>query len=71
MTGYQKFLLELSEQIPVINTLGYWGADGIFYSLEDKESPYWEQLNEYQILQYNYIFGKEHRNLSFFALNEE
>lgn len=65
MTGYQKYLLELSEEIPVINTLGYWGADGSFYELDDPDSPYAEKINEYHILEYNYIFGKEDRVLSF------
>ena len=28
LTGYQKFLLELKEDIPVINAFGYYGRDG-------------------------------------------
>lgn len=67
MTGYQEYLLDLQEQIPVINTLGYWGADGNFYELDDESSPYYEALNEYQVLQYNYIFGKDNRYLPFFG----
>lgn len=68
MTGYQKYLLALSEEIPVVNTLGYWGADGNFYELDDKESPYWKRLNGYHILEYNYIFGQDKRNLELFTL---
>ncbi len=66
MSGYHRFLLDLQKQIPVINALGYWGADGVFYELDDEESPYYEALNEYQILEYNYIFGKENRYLPLF-----
>lgn len=68
MTGYQKYLLELSEEIPVINTNGYWGSDGVFYELKDQSSPYWEKLNDYNILEYNHIFGKDDRYLPFFTL---
>lgn len=73
MTGYQKYLLALSEEIPVINTLGYWSADGSFYELKDQTSPYAEKINEYHILEYNDIFGKKDRVLSFLELkgNEE
>ncbi len=67
MTGYQEYLLDLSEQVPVINVMGYWGADGVFYELDDKESPYYELVNEYNILEYNDIFGGDNRYLDFFA----
>lgn len=67
MTGYQEYLLDLSQEIPVLCAQGYWGADGNFYDLEDESSPYYERICEYQILQYNDIFGKENRYLEFFA----
>ena len=67
MTGYQKYLLELQEEIPVLNAQGYWTADGSFYELDDKSSPYYDRINEYNILEYNYIFGQEDRNLNMFS----
>ncbi len=67
MTGYQKYLLALSEKVPVINTVGYWGDNGSFYELDDPDSPYAETLNEYRILEYNYIFGKQNRELELFG----
>ncbi|MCD8337398.1 MAG: LTA synthase family protein, partial [Lachnospiraceae bacterium] len=51
MTGYQEYLLDLSEEVPVINSIGYWGADGVFYDLDDEESPYFELINNYNILE--------------------
>ncbi|MCD7840993.1 MAG: sulfatase-like hydrolase/transferase, partial [Lachnospiraceae bacterium] len=69
MTGYQEYLLDLSEEIPVINSIGYWGADGVFYELDDKDSPYYELINEYNILEYNDIFGGDNRYYDFFTLN--
>ncbi len=67
MTGYQKYLLDLSEEVPVINPLGYWGADGNFYELDDKDSPYYDLVNDYNILEYNDIFGGDNRYREFFA----
>ena len=67
MTGYQKYLLDLSEKIPVLAAGGYWTKDGDFYTLDDEESPYYEMVNDYHILEYNYIFGKDSRYLDFFS----
>lgn len=69
MTGYQKYLLDLQKEVPVINTLGYWGSDGKFYDLDDESSPYYEMLGEYRIVQYNDIFGKKNRYLPFLTLS--
>jgi phosphoglycerol transferase MdoB-like AlkP superfamily enzyme len=67
MTGYQKYLLDLSEEIPVLAAGGYWGANGEFYELDDEDSPYFDKVNEYNILEYNYIFGKSNRDLELFG----
>jgi phosphoglycerol transferase MdoB-like AlkP superfamily enzyme len=70
MTGYQKYLLDLSEDIPVLAAGGYWTKDGDFYELKDEESPYFERINDYNILEYNYIFGKDKRCLELFELQD-
>ena len=67
MTGYQKYLLALSEKIPALCAQGYWGDDGNYYELEDESSPYYDLINEYNILEYNDIFGGKDRDLEFFA----
>lgn len=68
MTGYQSYLLDLSKEIPVINTVGYWGDNGNFYELDDESSPYYDRVQEYNILEYNYIFGGNDRYLELFKL---
>lgn len=68
MTGYQEYLLDLSGEIPVLTAGGYWTKDGEFYELDDETSPYFEKVNEYNILEYNYIFGKGNRCLELFEL---
>ena len=67
MTGYQKYLLALSEKIPALCAQGYWGDDGNYYELEVESSPYHDLINEYNILEYNDIFGGKDRDLEFFA----
>ncbi len=70
LTGYQEYLLEMSREIPVLNALGYWDSEDSFYELQDETSPYYEKINEYNILEYNYILGKKNRYLPFFTLSE-
>lgn len=70
MTGYQNYLLQLSEELPVLAAGGYWTKDGAFYALNDEESPYFDKVNEYHILEYNHIFGKKNRCLELFNLRE-
>ncbi len=65
-TGYLDYLTDLRQEIPSINALGYWSADGTFYELDDTTSPYYERLQEYRMLEYNNIFGKEEQVSSFF-----
>ena len=57
MTAYQKFLLSLQEEVPVLNINAYLTRQGDwkFYTEEFwKDNP----LNYYQYIQYNNIFGK-------------
>lgn len=68
MTGYQRYLLDLQEEIPVLNAIGYWTKDGDFYELSDKTSPYFDLVNDYNILEYNYILGGKNRYLELFNL---
>lgn len=70
LTGYQKFLKEVQEQVPVLTANGYWGADGKFYHVKDESSPYYELLQEYAILQYNDLMDPKHRVEDFFELAE-
>lgn len=66
LTGYQKFLANLREEVPVITAQGYIGADGKFYQISDKSSPYYEKVWEYSVLQYNCMFDQKNRVDSFF-----
>ena len=69
MTGYQKFLSQLWETAPVINTVGIGDAQGNWYG-ENAALP--EELDgaieDYKVLLYNNVFDKKDRVESFFTL---
>ncbi len=67
LTEYNKYLLELSETLPVINTVGYIDKDDNYYKWSDV-SPYTELLGEYEKLQYNCIFDAENMNKNTFYI---
>ena len=71
MTGYQKYLLELWQTAPVINTVGVRGAAGTWYG-ENEALPadLEEAVDGYQLLLYNNIFDKSDRLADFFSLTE-
>lgn len=66
--GYQEFVSKVREQVPVITKYGYIGENGQFYENDDKESPYYEILWQYNILQYNNLFDVKNRVDSFFEV---
>lgn len=68
MTGYQKYLSDLREEVVAINVRGYWGENGNYYELEDESSPYYDKLQEYRNIQYNNMFDE--RNEEFFFLKK-
>lgn len=65
---FAAYLLTLRESIPVINSVGYKGADGVWYSL-DEPSPYSEMIEQYKCVQYNGMFDTEN-NRSMFRINQ-
>ncbi|MDY3250779.1 MAG: LTA synthase family protein [Candidatus Choladocola sp.] len=64
-TGYQQFLRQLQEKLPVISGNVYRDADGNFYAYGD--DAYADLLNEYQILQYNHLVDGKNRISGFFG----
>ena len=59
MPKYNRLLLEFQKQVPVLTAVGYRGADGKYYSLDDATSPYKEVIDEYYMLQYNELFDRK------------
>ncbi len=69
MTGYQKYLMDLYEKLPVISQICHKDAEGNYYAREDETSPYRDLLNEYHILQYNNVIDYKNRIDGFFTLD--
>jgi len=67
LTEYNKYLLNLMETLPVINTVGYIDKDGNYYRWSDS-SPYTKLLDEYEKIQYNNIFDRKNINMETFYL---
>ena len=57
LTPYHKFLLGMSEYLPVIHPIGVFEPDGTYYSWQEAESgqcPYQDLVMEYEYLVYNH-----------------
>ncbi len=60
LSDYDRYLLDLHEQIPAITAIGVWDREGNYYPSID-ESPYVYELSDLQMVQYNLIFDDESR----------
>lgn len=67
LTEYNKYLLKLSETLPVIDTVGYIDSNNNYYKWSD-HSEYTQMLGEYEKIQYNNIFDSEHKDNKIFFL---
>lgn len=67
LTEYNKYLLKLSETLPVIDTVGYIDNENNYYKWSDV-SPYSTLLDEYEMIQYNNIFDQENVNGNVFYI---
>ena len=67
LTGYNKYLLDLQKELPVISAVCYQGTDGVFHEIDEK-SEYTDKIEEYKLIQYNNLFDIENRNNEFFFL---
>lgn len=65
-TGYQQMASQIRKQVPILTRYGYIGADGVFYKNDDKASPYYELLQQYNYAQYNNVFDTKNRVEKFF-----
>ena len=68
LTEYNKYLLKLSETLPVIDTVGYIDNENNYYKWSDV-SPYSHLLEEYENIQYNSIFDQKNIKSDVFYLD--
>ena len=53
-TAYSKYLLDLEEQLPVINTVGYQDNQGVWHLHSETN----ELIEEYEAIQYYELFRR-------------
>ncbi len=61
LTGYDKFLAQLQEKLPVFTAVGLLDAEGNYYSVSDEDCPYAEDIRQYEYLVYNHLFDTKNR----------
>ena len=66
LTPYERFLMDLREDVPVITAHGYWDRNHKFYEEIDQPSPYLEQLRLYEYTAYNNLIDSKNRVENFF-----
>lgn len=66
MPGYNQFLAEVKEEIPVLTVNGCYDADGNFFEELDESSSYYEIWSKYKKFQYNNMFDPENRIQNFY-----
>ena len=66
LPAYNRFVLDLMEEVPVLTVNGYWDKNQEFYGEINEESPYKEKLDMYQYMQYNNLIDTQKRIENFF-----
>ena len=67
LSGYQTFLADLMEEVPVIHATGYWTAEGTYAKSADQlPGNLGELVNRYAILQYNNIGHRKNITKNYF-----
>lgn len=56
LTEYDRFLMDMHEEIPAMNGCMYYKADGSLHKVGDEEN---EWLERYRAIQYNVLFDRE------------
>ena len=69
MTPYNEYLAALYQQIPVIDTVGYRGSDGIVYEKDDETSSYADLIHGYDCITYNNLLDVDNRDWSLFTID--
>lgn len=68
MTGYNKYLLDLQKQLPVISMTCYMSTDGKLREMTNIAENDKKNINDYNILEYNLMFDREKTINDFFYL---
>ena len=70
LPAYNQYLAQLYDTLPMINALGYADHNGTYYYHTD-ETELTEAIEEYKIVQYNYLFGGMNRLDDYYTVKQE
>lgn len=70
LTDYQKCNIQFRKEIPIIGVGGVCDKNGNWYKMDSLPEELETILNDYKIMQYNYVFDTKHRVDSAFTLSE-
>ena len=59
MNSYTKYISDFREDIPVITSQYYKDRDGNLYKIDDRESPYYDRIQEYNRIVYYQMFDNK------------
>lgn len=68
LTDYQKFLLDLYQKVPSVSANGYYDNQGRLHKWSEMGNETSKLMDEYEIVQYNYLFDKENRKDAHYQL---
>ncbi len=71
LSDYDRFLLDLQKKIPSISQNGYYDENGTLHCFEGDDGEYETLLKEYEVVQYNYLFGGKERLDKHYAMSAE
>ena len=70
LPAYNKFLADMMETVPTINSRGYYSKEkGCYQHIDDATGEEAEWIKRYHMLQYNSMFDKKGRSNVFFPYN--
>lgn len=70
LTAYQKYLLQLYQEIPVINSHFYIDKDNIIHQFTE-QTPYTERVQDYRSVGYNAALHKEGKLSEYYYIEEK
>ncbi len=70
MSNFDCYLSALQEKLPSISASGYYDREGVLHGYTEHGTEYQDLLEEYEIVQYNYLFGREKRLERHFSVSD-
>ncbi len=68
-THYQRFLLDMEQYLPSVSACGYYDTQGTLGDVSQPEGEAVNWLEEYEIVQYYYLFDSKHRQEKYFTIS--